>query len=195
MRSVEAGQSVGVHRRRHSLQRRFRGPADAMRKAAETLKNRPISEKAFVELVVTIHKLVPAESGGMVIALDRDGDDTGIQLEIRVLPRRDPPKGGAVHLRRHEEVVVDGQEILSSGSTTVGIGQETRSEWDSAEWKGLVSSLQKSLELAARPKNSFKFASKSLGADEFRMAPGFLANSPCCAGGAVDNPADVTHFL
>ena len=66
---------------------------DAMRKAAETLKNRPISEKAFVELVVTIHKLVPAESGGMVIALDRDGDDTGIQLEIRVLPRRDPPKG------------------------------------------------------------------------------------------------------
>src|SRR5712692_4864592 len=81
----------------------------------------------------------------MVIAVDRDGDDTGIQLEIRVLPRRDPAEGGAVHLRRQEEVVVDGHELLSSMSATVGIGRETQSEWNSAEWKGLVSSLQKAL--------------------------------------------------
>jgi hypothetical protein len=127
---------------------------DNMRKAAELLKNQPLSEKAFVELLVAIHKLVPAESGGMVIALDRDGDDTGIQLEIRVLPRRDPPKGGAVHLRRHEEVVVDGRELLSSGSTTVGIGQETQAEWDSAVWKSLASSLREAL--TAPPEKQFQ---------------------------------------
>jgi hypothetical protein len=127
---------------------------DFMRKAAEQLKNRPLSEKAFVELLIAIHKLVPAESGGIVIALDRDGDDTGIQLEIRVLPRRDPTKGGAVHLRRHEEVVVDGHELLSSMSATVGLGQETPAEWRSAEWKGLVSALRTALEAA--PEKQFQ---------------------------------------
>lgn len=126
------------------------GRFDAMHEAAESLKNQPLTEKAFVELLVAIHKLVPAESGGMVIALDRDGDGTGIQLEIRVLPRRDPAKGGAVHLRRDEEVVVDGRELLNSMSVTVGIGQETRAEWDSAEWKTLVSALQKVLATQSR---------------------------------------------
>ena len=120
-------------------------PAD-MREAAELLKNQPLSEKAFVQLLITLHSLVPANSGGMAIALDRDGDDTGIQLEIRVLPRRDPIPGGSVHLRRHEEVVVDGQELSNGGSTTVGIGQETRFEWDAADWQQLVSALQKALE-------------------------------------------------
>jgi hypothetical protein len=118
---------------------------DNMRKAAEPLKNQPLSAKAFVELLVAIHKLVPTDSGGMVIALDRDGDDTGIQLEIRVLPRRDPARGGAVHLRRHEVVVIDGRELLSCMSATVGLGQETQSEWDSAEWKTLVTALQEAL--------------------------------------------------
>jgi hypothetical protein len=127
---------------------------DAMRKAAEPLKNQPVSEKAFVELLIANHKLVPDEPGGMVIALDRDGDDTGIQLEIRAMPRRDPAEGGAVHLRRHEEVVVDGHELLSSMSATVGIGQKTQTEWNSAEWKGLVSSLQKALE--APPDKPFR---------------------------------------
>src|SRR5262249_18542463 len=103
---------------------------ESMRKAAEALKNQPLSEKAFAELLIAIHKLVPAESGGMVVALDRDGDDTGIQLEIRVLPRRDPPEGDAVHLRRCEEVVVDGKKLLSDQAMAVGIGQETKSEWD-----------------------------------------------------------------
>ena len=120
---------------------------DAMRKAAKPLKNQPLSEKAFVELLLAIHKLVPSESGGMAIALDRDGDNTGIQLEIRVLPRNDPPEGGAVHLRRREEVVVDGQELLSGGATTVGFGgQETQTEWNSAEWNGLVRFLRRALE-------------------------------------------------
>jgi hypothetical protein len=118
---------------------------DNMLEAAERLKNQPLSETAFIQLVVASHKLVPAESGGLVIALDRDGDDTGIQLEIRVLPRRDPVKGGAVHLRRREEVVVDGRELLSSMSTMVGLGQETRSEWDSADWKMLVPALHEAL--------------------------------------------------
>jgi hypothetical protein len=119
---------------------------DNMLKIAERLKNQPLSAKAFVEALVALHKVVPGKSGGMVVALDRDGDDTGIQLEIRVLPRRDPVEGGAVHLRRHEEVVVDGDEILNSMAATVGIGQETPSKWDSAAWKGLVSSLQRALE-------------------------------------------------
>jgi len=128
---------------------------DTMRKAAEPLKNQPLSEKAFVELLLAIHKLVPAESGGMVIALDRDGDDTGIQLEIRVLPRRDPAEGSAVHLRLHEEVIVDGQELLSRGSATAGFGgKETPSEWNSAEWIRLVSSLQRALE--APPEKQFQ---------------------------------------
>jgi hypothetical protein len=126
-----------------------------MRKAAEVLKNQPLSAKAFVDSLIAIHKLVPAESGGMVIALDRDGDDTGIQLEIRVLPRQDPAEGGAVHLRRHEEVVVDGHEVLSSGSVTVGIGgQETPSEWTSADWKSLVSSFEEALQ--APPEKQFQ---------------------------------------
>jgi len=99
---------------------------DNMLKAAEPLKNQPLSEKRFIELLVSIHKLVPAESCGMVIALDRDGDDTGIHLEIRTLPRRDTAKEGTVHLCRHEEVVVDGRELLSSGAATVGVGQETQ---------------------------------------------------------------------
>jgi hypothetical protein len=127
---------------------------DNMRKATELLKDQPLSAKAFVELVIAIHKLVPAESGGMVIALDRDGDDTGIQFEIRVLPRRDPEEGSAMHLRRREEVIVDGHALLSSVSAMVGIGQETPSEWNSAEWKGLVSSLQKALE--APPEKQFQ---------------------------------------
>ena len=127
---------------------------DKMRKAAAPLKNQPLSAKTFVNLVIAVHKLVPAESGGMVIALDRDGDDTGIQLEIRVLPRRDPLDGGAVHLRRQEEVVVDGQELLSSMSAMVGLGQETPSAWKSAAWKGLVSSLQQALE--APPEKQFQ---------------------------------------
>jgi hypothetical protein len=126
----------------------------AMRKAAEELKNQPLSEKAFVELLIAIHKLVPANAGGMVIALDRDGDDTGIQLEIRVLPRRDPEAGGAVHLRRREEVVVDGRQLLSSGSASVGIGQKTQTKWDSADWKDLVSSLEQAL--AAPPEKQFQ---------------------------------------
>jgi hypothetical protein len=128
---------------------------DTMRKAAEPLKNQPLSEKAFIEFLIAIHKLVPAESGGMVIALDRDGDDSGIQLEIRVLPRRDPAEGGAVHLRRHEEVLVDGHELLSRMSAAVGFGgHETPSEWNSAEWKSLMSSLQKAL--AAPPEKQFQ---------------------------------------
>ena len=127
---------------------------DNMRKATEALKNQPLSEKAFIELLVAIHKLVPAESGGMVIALDRDGDNTGIQLEIRLLPRQDPAEGGAVHLRRHEEVVVDGRELLNSMSVTVGIEQETPSEWDAVVWKKLVSSLQEAL--AAPPEKQFQ---------------------------------------
>jgi hypothetical protein len=127
---------------------------DTMRKAAERLKNRPLSEQAFVELLVDTHQRVPAGSGGIVITLDRDGDDTGIQLEIRVLPRRDPPKGGAVHLRRYEEVVVDGHQVLSSESATVGLGRETPSKWDSAEWKSLVSALQEAF--TAPPEQPFQ---------------------------------------
>ena len=80
------------------------GRPDDMRKLAEALMNQPLSEKAIVELVVAMYKLVPAESGGLLIALDRDGDDTGIQLEIRLMPRRDPDKGGAVHLRRAQKL-------------------------------------------------------------------------------------------
>lgn len=127
---------------------------DNMRKAAERLKGRPLSEEAFVELLIDLHKLVPAEAGGMRIALDRDGDDTGIQLEIRVLPRRDPKDGSAVHLRRHEEVVVDGQELSNGGSTTVGIGKDTESEWSAEEWKRLVKSLR--IALAAPPEKQFQ---------------------------------------
>jgi hypothetical protein len=126
----------------------------AMLKATDSLKNRPLTPKALVELFVAVHRLVPAESGGMVIALDRDGDNTGVQLEIRVLPRRDPADGGVVHLRRTEEVVVDGQELLSSMAATVGLDQPTRSEWESAEWKGLVSALGKALE--ASPEKPFQ---------------------------------------
>jgi hypothetical protein len=81
----------------------------------------------------------------MVIALDRDGDDTGVQLEIRVLPRRDPAKGETIHLRRREEVVVDGRELLSSGGVTVGLNQPTDTEWTAADWKGLASALQQAL--------------------------------------------------
>ncbi len=127
---------------------------DRMRKAAEALKGQPLSEKAFVELLVAVHKLVPAESSGMVIALDRDGDDTGVQLEIRVLPRRDPPQGGAVHLRRREEVAVDGRDLLNNQSATVGVGQETPSQWDSAEWKSLVTALHEAL--TAPPEKQFE---------------------------------------
>lgn len=50
-------------------------------------------------------------------------------------------------LRRHEEVVVDGHELLNGGSATVGIGgQDTQSEWNAADWKRLASSLEKALE-------------------------------------------------
>jgi hypothetical protein len=127
---------------------------DNMRKAAEPLKNQPLSEKGFVELLIAIHKLVPADSGGMVIALDRDGDDTGIQLEIRLLPRQDPAEGGAVHLRRQEVIVVDGREVLNRMSATVGLGQETQSEWDAAVWKKLVSSLREAM--TAAPEKQFQ---------------------------------------
>jgi hypothetical protein len=119
---------------------------DAMRRAAGSLKNQPLSSKALIELLGALHKLVPAESGGIGIALDRDGDGTGVQIEIRVFPRRDPAEGEAVHLRLREQVVVDGHEVLDSGSATVGIGQETPSEWSSTAWKGLASALQKALE-------------------------------------------------
>jgi hypothetical protein len=121
------------------------GRPDDMRKLAEALKNQPLSEKAFVELVVAMYKLAPVESGGLLIALDRDGDDAGIQLEIRLMPRRDPDKGGAVHLRRRAEVVVDGRALLSGEAVTVGIGQETATEWDPADWKTVVSALEEAL--------------------------------------------------
>ncbi len=68
-----------------------------------------------------------------------------IQFEIRLLPRRDPAQGDDIHLRRHEEVVVEGQELLNRGSATVGLGQETPSEWDSEEWKRLVTTLQNAM--------------------------------------------------
>jgi hypothetical protein len=127
---------------------------DAMRKAAESLKNRPLSEEAFVELLVAIQRHAPEVSGGIVVALDRDGDGTGIQLEIRVLPRCDPAEGESVHLRRTQEVAVDGHELLCSTSATVGIGKETPSEWDSGDWKELRSSLRNAME--APPDKQFQ---------------------------------------
>jgi hypothetical protein len=127
---------------------------DAMRKAAEALKNKPLSAEAFVGGLAALYKLVPSESGGLLIALDLDGDDTGIQLEVRVLPRRDPPKGGEVYLRRHEEVVVDGKELRNHTMTSGVQGQEPPPELDPAAWKGLVSSLQEAL--AAPPECQFQ---------------------------------------
>jgi hypothetical protein len=63
-----------------------------------------------------------------------------------------------VHLRRYEEVVVDGHELLSSMATTVGIGQETQAHWTAAEWKGLASALQQALE--APPEKQFQVRAK-----------------------------------
>ncbi len=121
---------------------------NAMRNAAKWLRSRPLSETEFVDFLIAIHKLVPSESSGIAIALDRDGNDTGIQLEIRVLPHRDPPKGGTVHLRRHEIVVLDGQEIINNGSTAAGISRndETPTVWAEADWKGLSSALRNALD-------------------------------------------------
>ena len=62
-----------------------------------------------------------------------------------MLPRRDPARGEAVHLRRREEVVVAGRKLLSSMSAAAGIGQEAPIEWDSA-WKKLVAALQEALQ-------------------------------------------------
>ena len=133
---------------------------DEVREVGEAMKGRPLSENAFVELLVAVPKLLPANSGGIVIALDRDGDDTGIQLEFRILPRRDSTVDSSVEFRRHEMVVVDGKAAWDSSASTTGFGgHHTSNAWDASDWKTLLSPLRTALE--SPPEKQFQVRAES----------------------------------
>ena len=91
---------------------------------ANSLKSKPLSADDFVETVLAITKLVPANASGLCVAIDRDGDDTGMQLEIRLLPRNDPKPGESVHLGREEIIRVGGDHLHSSMGASAGIGSD-----------------------------------------------------------------------
>ena len=120
---------------------------EKIRKMGEAMKGRPLAEKEFIELLVAVPKLLSADSEGVLVALDRDGDDTGIRLEFRILPRPDSDKRGSVELRRHELVVVAGKALWNSTASTSGSGpHQMPNEWNSSDWKALLHPLRTAME-------------------------------------------------
>jgi hypothetical protein len=97
---------------------------------AKSLKGKPISAEDFVEMLLAITKFVPANASGLSVAIDRDGDDTGMQLEIRLLARNDPKPGQSVHLRRVEIIRLGGDHFHSGLSATAGISSDDSVPYD-----------------------------------------------------------------
>jgi hypothetical protein len=104
-------------------------PAQMLAKV-DALKGKPMSADDCVEMLLAITKFVPANASGLCVAIDRDGDDTGMGLEIRLLPRSDPRPGESVHLRREEVIRLDGNHFHSSGSATAGISSDDSVPYD-----------------------------------------------------------------
>jgi len=97
---------------------------------AKLLNGILLSADDFVEMVLAITKFVPANASGLCVAIDRDGDDTGMQLEIRLLPRNDPKPGESLHLRREEIIRLGGDHFHSGGSATAGISSDDSVPYD-----------------------------------------------------------------
>jgi hypothetical protein len=104
-------------------------PPEILAKAA-SLKGKPLSADDCVEMLLAITKFVPAQASGLCVAIDRDGDDTGMHLEIRILPPDDPRPGESVHLRRDEIIRVGGDHFHSSGSAAAGISSDDAVPYD-----------------------------------------------------------------
>src|SRR5205814_2046544 len=98
---------------------------------AKSLQGKPLSADKCVEMLLAIAKLVPANASGLCVAIDRDGDDTGMQLAIHLLPRNDPRPGESVHLRREETIRLGGDHFHSNMSAGAGISSNdsTPFEW------------------------------------------------------------------
>jgi hypothetical protein len=125
----------------------FAKPAGMLAKA-ESLKGKPLSADDCVEMLLAIAKLVPSNAGGLCLAIDRDGDDTGMQLEIRLLPKNDPGPGQSLHLRRNETIRLGGSHFHSSMSATAGIGSNdsTPFAWSREDLNNFVRQLKAALE-------------------------------------------------
>ena len=101
-----------------------------------------------IEMLLAITKLVPANASGVCVAIDRDGDDTGMQLEIRLLPRNDPRPGESIHLRREETIRIGGDHFHSSMGASAGIGSDdsTPFAWSRKELNRFEQQLKAALE-------------------------------------------------
>jgi hypothetical protein len=122
-------------------------PAEIL-KIVESLKNKPLSADSFVEAMLAVSKLVPANAGGLCLAIDRDGDDTGMQLEIRVLPRNNPKTGESLHLRREETIRIGGAHFHHSLGASAGIGSDagTPMAWSRKNLDSFATQLKAALE-------------------------------------------------
>jgi hypothetical protein len=122
-------------------------PGEILAKA-EALKGKPMSADDFVELLLVITKVVPASASGLCLAIDRDGDDTGMQLEIRLLLGKDAGPGESVHLRREETIRLGGNHFRSSMGASAGIGSDdsTPFAWSRKDLNDFAQQLKAALE-------------------------------------------------
>jgi hypothetical protein len=97
-------------------------PDDSTRKLLASLKGRPLNVAGLAEFALKYTKDLPAGVVGLALAIDREGDDSGITLTFSLV------KGD--YDRRHfntaESVEVDGQSIYGSGSS--GVTPDLRDE-------------------------------------------------------------------
>ncbi|MBI4612023.1 MAG: hypothetical protein HY720_00270, partial [Planctomycetes bacterium] len=95
-------------------------PGESLRETIESVRGRPLTAEGFVDLVVRALEELPEGSPGIDLFAERPGDDTGVELRLRLLGGNldEPaPTGGGVSVDVRvlvgEERVVAGRSFAS----------------------------------------------------------------------------------
>lgn len=88
-------------------------PGEELRKLVETMKGRPLTPGQVVTLLTAVKDLAPPASG-IKLAIDREGDDTGVVVEVRVTATKVRQEGTQKGWSVFETVSVGGQCVHNS---------------------------------------------------------------------------------
>jgi hypothetical protein len=123
-------------------------PTDAMSRKLDALKGRPITEKAFMELLRGTAAALPEGVRGIKIMMERMGDESGVYLAVTLIADRPAREGLSPQLSFGSRIQI-GEKSLGGGiGGLAGLGAK-KPGLDKIDWTKFVNHLRVALQ--ARP--------------------------------------------
>ena len=123
-------------------------PDEAFRRRIETLKEKPLTSKGLVDLIVSVTRKLPKGAAGIKIAADRYSDNTGVVLTVTLAKEQVPQAGTQKGWSTSMRVQVEKEDLLGSfGSSSYSHRQKVEA------YQNLAGAMDKAL--ASPPDQSF----------------------------------------